>query len=152
MNLVKLKDKDKEGFYSGYLPEINYNYSEDFLRSYPMFFTWLELKVKDNKGKEILFLRDKQISVGFSIVKYSEKKICSFYILPYFRNKHYSSLLMEECFKELNTNFPLITVSELVKDDFINLFSKYRFNLITELDNLYRENSVEYIFNREFKR
>ena len=112
----------------------------------------MKSKVRNNEDKEMLLLKDKKMPIGFSILKYSENKICSFYILSYFRNKHYSSILMEECFKNLNTIYPLITVSELVKDSFTNLFSKYNFRLITELDNLYRENSIEYIFNKEFIR
>lgn len=155
MTIVKLKElskEDKNKFYSGYLPEIAFNYTEDFIKNYPEFLFWMKSKVIDNEDKEILLLKDKKIPIGFSILKYSESKICSFYILPYFRNKHYSSILIEECFKNLNITYPLITVSKLVKDNFTNLFSKYNFRLITELDNLYKENSIEYIFNKEFIR
>ena len=140
----------KKNFYSGFLPEINYRYSEDFIKSYPEFFIWIKSNIINSRDKDILLLKS-NLPIRFAILKYSEKKIC-FYLLPYFRGKGYSSLLLEKSIKELNTNYPLVTVSELVKDDFINLFSKYNFRLITELDNLYRENSVEYIFNKEFKK
>ena len=140
----------KKNFYSGFLPEINYRYSEDFIKSYPEFFIWIKSNIINSRDKDILLLKS-NLPIRFAILKYSEKKIC-FYLLPYFRGKGYSSLLLEKSIKELNTNYPLVTVSELVKDDFINLFSKYNFRLITELDNLYRENSVEYICNKEFKK
>ena len=144
-------EEDKDKFYSGYLPIINFNYSEDFIKSYPEFFIWIKT-YKYNKDKTAIFLFNRDIPIGFSILKYSEQKISSFYLVPYFRNKGYSSLLMEESLKLLNVKYPLITVSELVKYEFTNLFSRYDYRLITELDNLYRENSVEYIFNREFKK
>lgn len=149
VNLKELTRYDIELFYSGYLPRIDYSYKEDFQKSYPEFLNWLK-RIQNSKDRKEILLFKNRIPVGFSILKYSERKICSFYIIPYFRGKGYSSILLRESIKELNTKYPLITISDKVKDNFVNLFSKYDFKLIAELDNLYRENSIEYIFNKEF--
>ena len=153
LHIMRLRDLTKEEikqFYLGYLPKINFCYLNSFEESYPDFSIWIKTKVINNRDKEVIFLSNENILLGFSILKFSEKKICSFYLVPYFRHKNNSSFLIEYCFKLLNCRFPLITVSEVQKDNFINLFSKYNFNLFYELDNLYRENSIEYVFNREF--
>lgn len=150
VDLTELTKDNIDKFYSGYIPIIDYSYKEDFQRSYSEFLNWLN-RIKQDKNRKAIFLFKDKLPIGFSILKYSESKICSFYVVPYFRNRGYSSILLEESFKLLNTKYPLITVSDIIKEDFTNLFGKYNFKLVTELDNLYRDKSVEYIFNKEFK-
>ena len=158
--LSQMKPKFIEAFRSGFLPSFsgynNAHYLQQFRQSYPDFQYWLNSKVfsdvlKNPSQRDVIFILtpDLKSAAGFAVLKNmpSEKKICSFYIAPAYQHSGYGSLLMEECFRYLGTNTPLITMSEKCKELFVPLLQKYNFQYVHELPNYYVPGLTEYVFN-----
>ena len=132
--LSQMKPKFTEAFRSGFLPSFsgdnNAHYLPQFRSSYPDFQHWLNSKVfsdvlKNPSQRDVIFILtpDLKSVAGFAVLKNmpSEKKICSFYIIPAYQHSGYGSLLMEESFRYLGTTVPLITMSEKCKELFVPL-------------------------------
>ena len=77
----------------------------------------------------------------------SEKKICTLFVAKEYRNQGLGSLLIEEAMKYLETDKPLITISENKLPMFKNLITKYNWDLTEIALSLYSENEKEFCFN-----
>lgn len=127
-----------------------------FLRTeYPDFYAWFYKKVVfglSNNSRKI-FLASNPHSFGkvngVLILKdtNSEKKICTLYVDKESRMNGIGNKFMEIAFNELNTDRPLITVSDNRLKEFSKLLNKYNFESVDALPDYYADNHTEYTFN-----
>lgn len=116
---------------------------------YPGYDKWFYTKtiprVMSKKG-EIIFYLDGFMLVGLTILKkdLDEKKICTFMILDEYRKKGYSKELLEEAYKYLETETPLITIPSKRLDEFSKIITAYNWQESSRTDEY---NSEEVIFN-----
>lgn len=88
-------------------------------------------------------------SLGFAVLKKTdeERKICLFHISSRERFKGYGRQLFQACLDYLETDTPLMTISEERKEEFHGLLDHYQFQLTQELCGYYVQNRMEYVFN-----
>ena len=77
----------------------------------------------------------------------SEKKICTLYVDKESRLNGIGQRFIDIAFNELDTDKPLITVSDNRISNFSRLLKKNNFEIVDSLSNYYSENHVEYTFN-----
>lgn len=119
---------------------------------YPNFEYWFYFKVlpEVNKGIRTINLRTHNGKIaGISILKkaFEEKKICTLWVAPEFRGKGLGDSLLCEAKKFLDTEHPLITVSEKRVNDFLPLFERHNFHMHSEHLSFYENGIFEYSFN-----
>ena len=128
-----------------------YNLLNSNVKDYPNIFHWYYTKVVPNlnKTREIIVAIDESNQiVGFTIVKNEEeKKICSLYVIPQYRNKGIGTLLLNKAMVVLKMRKPLITVNNKVLDYYLPLFTKLGYNLRHTYRDYYVKDVVEYCFN-----
>lgn len=135
-----------------------YNNLIELAESYPKFEEWYQnkiindLKLKNKKREVIIALnqvKEKMIVSGIVILKkdLNEKKICTIRVHENFRDKGLGTKLFKESFKYLETEKPLITISENRMNDFKNHIEKFEFELTETLPNYYKKGMKEYVFN-----
>lgn len=116
---------------------------------YPDYYKWYFTKtiprIITGTGEAIFYLDGFQI-VGLSILKKDEEesKICTLLISEEYRKKGYSSLILEDSFKFLKTDKPLITIPEKRLDEFMGIIQTYGWIESKTIDDYY---SPEIIFN-----
>jgi len=142
---LSVGDLINQNFYKSIYPSL-----KDAKKYYPHFETWYKDKVVPdllNLDRElILEERDKRI-VGISIIKESEKKLCTLRIIDEFQNRGIGLKLFEKTFKKLDTTKPFLTVSEEKLVEFAKIFKYYGFILTSVHNDLYRNGKKEYFFN-----
>lgn len=120
-------------------------------RSYPNFKEWYYGKVIPNVGlgtREIIVEELDGEIVAVSIVKKSEeKKICTFAVFGIYQNKGIGRKLMRNSIEFLETNRPIITVSEENIYEFRRFLRGFGFEEVQQIPNYYLEGSIEYAFN-----
>lgn len=118
---------------------------------YPDYKDWfLNKQVKGiNIDRDIIFAMYNEEIVGVSNIKgdNTEKKICTLYIKDCFRKNSIGSNLIKLSCEELETDKPLITISSNKIYDYRKIIIENQWELSDELNNFYRENSNEYVFN-----
>ena len=120
---------------------------------YPDYKNWFynkQIKGCLTPYRNILFIKneDGKIIALCSLKKdASEKKICTLFVAKEYRNQGLGSLLIEEAMKYLETDKPLITISENKLPMFKNLITKYNWDLTEIALSLYSENEKEFCFN-----
>lgn len=118
-------------------------------KQYPGYLQWFYGKSIPrvfNKTGDMLFYLDGYQIVGLSILKKDsdEKKICTFMISEDYRKKGYSKLLLEESFKLLGTEKPVITIPEFRIPEFQSIIDAYDWKQTGKIGNYF---SPEYEFN-----
>ena len=120
---------------------------------YPNFYDWYHKKIftgLNNRTRSILIANDddtKKIA-GISILKNSyEKKICTLRVATEFQHQGIGTQILDKSMEILETNSPLITVSEKRNNEFKNLFQKFNFQEFTKYPNYYREGTYEISYN-----
>lgn len=88
--------------------------------------------------------------LGLIILKktHCEKKICTLKVDECSQRKGIGSALILKAFDFLETDKPLITVPEEYENMFSKILNKFEFKKTDEIHGLYRENKIEYIYNR----
>lgn len=120
---------------------------------YPEYCKWFYTKnvprIFDGTGEMIFYLDGFQI-VGLSILKKDEieKKICTLLINEEYRKKGYSKQILEDSFKYLETEKPLITIPEKRIEEFSSIIKAYDW-IETSITDEYL--SKEIIFNEQKK-
>lgn len=157
----QIKPDVLQRFIAGYIRENAdrepYRYTDELGQIYPNFKDWFRNKVEPglHSNRELILLMDgEQASVvGFAILKKTleEKKICTFRISDGWRNSGAGNMLMRECFDYLETEKPLITVSDKCKKSFEKIFSQFGFKQMQAIPDLYVAGSTEYVFNGKIK-
>lgn len=137
--------------------ESPYDYFQEMELVYPCFRKWFYERVSFELGfgRELLVLAKSahspclEGSLGFAVLKKTddERKICLFHISSRERFKGYGRKLFQACLDYLETDTPLMTVSEGRKEEFHGLLDHYQFQLTQELCGYYVENRMEYVFN-----
>ena len=116
---------------------------------YPNYYKWYYQKniprIIEGTGEAIFYLDGFQI-VGLSILKKDEKesKICTFLVNEEYRKNGYSKILLEDSFKFLETDKPLITIPEKRLDEFSKIIVDYNWIVSSKTNEYY---SPEVIFN-----
>jgi ribosomal protein S18 acetylase RimI-like enzyme len=87
---------------------------------------------------------------GCSLLKNTpeEKKICCLFIDPYYRQRGIASQLIRNSFNILQTDRPLITVSENNLPMLEPLLKKFQFELTSVQESVYRHGVKEYYYNQ----
>ena len=127
-----------------------------FLRAeYPNFYNWFYQKVVPglSNGERKIFVAKSSSSYskinGILILKdsFDEKKICTLYVEKNSRLNGIGKKFMELAFNELNTDKPLITITENKIKDFLKLLNRFDFTLFEKNPNFYSEGLTEYSYN-----
>ena len=137
-----------------------YNGLKELDECYPDFEKWYYSKVipeferKDDKREIIVSVSsdlNKNLTTvsGIAILKKTdnEKKICTIKVHSQYRNKGIGSKLFEESFKYLETDRPIMTVSENTMPYFNNFINKYKFELSVIRKDYYKKGISEYFYN-----
>lgn len=120
---------------------------------YPGFKTWYEQKVLPGiiLGERSLLVEIRNNTLaGVAIIKDDglEKKLCCLRVLSEFQNKSGIGLkLFERSMDELNTKYPLLSVSNDKAHDFEKLFRYFGYKKSWEYPDLYRPQKIEFSFN-----
>ena len=83
----------------------------------------------------------------YALVDVKSNKPHSLYVDEKSRLNGIGQRFIDIAFNELDTNKPLITVSDNRISDFSRLLKKNNFEIVDSLSNYYSENHVEYTFN-----
>lgn len=102
-----------------------------------------------NNEREVIFVREKSGAfAGFSLLKntFDEKKICTFFILPEFRESGIGKKMLPIAMDLIGGKNVGITVSESVNSSLEPLLLKNSFTLDSEESGLYLPNSKELLY------
>lgn len=122
-------------------------------KNYPNYKNWFynkQIKGCLELNRNIIFVRNKEGKIiGISSLKKTndEKKICTLYILDSYRNKKIKNKLLKESFLYLETEKPLITISEENLKLFQKTIDEYNWELTEVIEGIYIDNKSEYCFN-----
>ncbi len=136
-----------------YLAE-TYTFLSGLKQTYPRFDYWWRSKVipgiQKNTRILILEIRDTQI-VGVAVLKNTptEKKLCTLKINAQYRASGLGYRLFEKSMTVLNTNKPLLSVSENRLPEFIKLFNHFGYEFVKDYNGMYIPNNTELSFNGE---
>ncbi len=147
--IISLKEVINESSYNYFT--LVYSLLYELEEEYPNFNDWYFQKVVPqviSGDRDILLSTYKNKISGISIIKDSyEKKICTIRVIDPFKKKGFGKSLLIESMKKLNTEKPLITVSDTKYKEFIRIFNYFGYKKTNELVNFYKENNTEFIFN-----
>lgn len=116
--------------------------------SYPDFYNWYHEKLAFDSNRKILVLSEGEKIAGVLITKDGfEKKICTLRVNEQYRRRGIGSYLMQYSFNLLNTDKPIITVSENNLFEFNPLLKRFGFDLKKIYYNYYMLGKNEYSFN-----
>lgn len=122
---------------------------------YPNFDSWITEKVAPglNAGtrKIIVSLTNNQIS-GFAIIKkeHNEKKLCCLRVLEEYQNRYgIGDKLFKKSFELLDTEKPLLSISEDMLPSYKKLFTYYGFAIESVYPEYYRPKKTEFCYNGE---
>lgn len=124
-----------------------------FLRaSYPLFNNWLAKKVVPGicAGERTVLIECRESApVGLLIVKHTpeEKKLCTLRVRPHFESKGLGIKLFETAFELLETDRPLVSVSEIALSKFSKIFEHFGFSHEASYEGVYLPKVVEFSFN-----
>lgn len=129
-----------------------YHYIKDAKLYYPNFDIWYFANVipsLKNGSKKILLSETEGNLRGLAILKYSEKKLCHLSVINNYKNKGYGIKLFKQCFEELKTEKPFLTVSEEKLPEFKRIFNYFNFKLTNIVEDCYRKGKKEFFYNQE---
>lgn len=130
-----------------------YLLTEHLDKSYPDYKIWFynkQIKGCIDLNRNIIFVRNNEGKIiGISSLKKTneEKKICTLFILEPYRNRGIKNLLLNKSFLYLETEKPLITISEEKLNIFQKTIEEYHWRLTEIVEGIYRNNSKEFCFN-----
>ena len=119
---------------------------------YPNFKKWWDDKVMPGitNGERMVFCayRDTKI-VGFMVLKRTveENKICSFYVLPEYRQSGVGTFMMRVATEILSDKL-IITVPEPLTYAYESLLVRYGFNKTAEVPDLYVHGITEIVYKK----
>lgn len=128
-----------------------YEALQDLKYEYADFSSWYFNKVipEIKSGKrDILFTLDKNNISGVLITKDDiEKKICTLRVSPNYQKHGLGKFLFEQSFKKLQTEKPIITVSQKRQIQFNKILNYYGFELACIAIHYYGQGSAECCYN-----
>jgi predicted GNAT family N-acyltransferase len=119
---------------------------------YPEIFNWYCQKFVPGLVDSSRFILKYHVGnnvAGIALLKKDaqEKKICTLRVKSQYRNNGVGKALFGRCLEILDTEKPMITVSAERLCYFSNIFKYYDLKLEQVVQNYYRNNSSEYVFN-----
>lgn len=92
--------------------------------------------------------------VGCALLKDEpdEKKLCCLFVDPNYRGQKIASKLVEDSFELLNTNKPVMTVSQQNLGMLQKLINRYGFELTSVKESVYKPGVKEYYYNEGLAR
>lgn len=81
-----------------------------------------------------------------------EKKLCCLFVDPNYRGQKIASRLVEDSFEVLNTNKPVMTVSQQNLGMLQKLIDRYGFELTSVKESVYKPGVKEYYYNEGLAR
>lgn len=134
----------------------------DLESTYPDFYNWYNKKVINDlkmhrNNRNILFAvsmindngKIKKRLTGIAIIKrnHQERKICTFRVFPEYQKQGVGTALLKLCFNYLETERPLISISEKSIGRFSAFIDKYNWTLCQILPGYYKKGITEFVFN-----
>ena len=150
-NICNYINTDKEKFMN--IAHEVYSFTEHLNQSYPDYKNWFynkQIKECQNLNRNIIFVRNNEGKiVGVSSLKKTknEKKICTLFISSTDRNKGVKTLLLKESFIYLETEKPLITVSEENLNIYYKTIKECNWKLTEIVEGIYKKDTKEFCFN-----
>ncbi len=135
-----------------------YRLTEHLNSEYPGYHEWFfnkQVKGSLTPNRTILFVRNdagKIVAVCCLKKDEEEKKICSLYVEPKYRNHGIGSLLFNESMKYLETTKPFATFTEDKLPMLSRIIDKYDWRLIEVVDGIYNEGVKELCYNGKLTR
>ncbi len=146
--------------------------TRDILKSYDSHWEWLQDKFFPNlkngtRGYSFAVDYDNTQSIttkrgiipvhtlaGCALLKNEpeEKKLCCLFVDPNYRGQKIASKLIEDSFELLNTNKPLMTVSQQNLGMLQKLIDRYGFELTSVKESVYKPGIKEYYYNEGLAR
>lgn len=129
---------------------------EHFNRLYPEFEKWYSEKVIKGlvMGERIIqvSLKDGKPS-GYIILKNTkeEKKLCTLRVKEEFNNSGLGVKLFIDAFEILETETPLLSVSDVMLNKYDRIFDYFGFEKVEEYSGLYLPKNTEISYNGELK-
>lgn len=125
---------------------------EDLIIEYPLHNIWFEKMINSmekNYDREILLSINNNILMGIAILKNtkSEKKICTLRVGENFQKRGIGKKLITESMEILETNKPIITISQKKYDEFKKLFYYCGFDLEEIHYGKYKKGLCEFVYN-----
>lgn len=118
---------------------------------YPDYQNWFLNKqvpgVYKNTRDIIVAMKNGKIIGVANLKKDDEKKICTLYIKPKFQKRKEGILLVEKSIDFLETSKPIITMPITKVKSFYPIIERFGWILSDEIDDCYKENTKELIFN-----
>lgn len=139
----------------------------DLEATYPDFYKWYLFKVlpdlRHRPNARKILLTISEIRDGSNIVKrltglaiikkrIRERKICTFRVFPEYRHQGIGTLLFQYCMTFLETQKPLISISDKALNAFEPFIEKYEWTLCEVLPDYYKKGITEYVFNGFLKK
>lgn len=124
--------------------------------TYPGHKQWLNDKfmqgLKKGDGRAYCFAVAGRRLTGVSLLKNTaaEKKICCLFVLPDYRRMGIASKLIQSSFEILNTQKPLMTVSNNNLEQLQPLLKHFGFELSRTQTGAYRPDLEEYFYNEHY--
>lgn len=125
----------------------------DLVKDYPRHNEWYIKMVMStwlNEDRNILVcINSKGQIIGVSILKssLSEKKICTLRVANKYQNKGIGRELVKKSFVWLDSDKPIVSVSESKKEQFDSIFKYFGFKLEQECIGIYQKDRVECVYN-----
>ncbi|QHQ19923.1 GNAT family N-acetyltransferase [Pectobacterium brasiliense] len=119
---------------------------------YPDFNSWISNVVIPSivtGERSIIFEYREYDLAGLAILKdnLAEKKLCCLQVMPKFQGSGIGLTLFERSFELLNTNNPLLSISEEQNKNFLKIFKYYGFEFGEAYHQYYRPLKTELSFN-----
>lgn len=136
------------------LQDVTYSQIASLLKEvsplYPNFDAWLAFKFfrgLKSDGRKVAVAHDGDQILGAALLKTQEEnKICTFYVLPEFRDLKIGSNLMSFALSTFGSESVSITVSDERLDELSPLLKSKGFELTSSHKDLYRTNISEHFF------
>ena len=124
-------------------------------QEYPNFLNWYKTKVQPglkNKSRRIIIATPAKYSsevAAIMILKdtIAEKKISTLCVMKNYRAQGLGTVLLNLAMTILDTDSPLITVSEFHIDEFKPLLNRFKYECYKEYKNYYKDGISEYSYN-----
>lgn len=125
---------------------------EDLRFEYPEHEKWyngMVQELKNKKNRDMVIAYDNKKIIGVSILKKedAEKKICSIRVAKEYQKIGIGTELVKRSLDILETDKPIITVSQSKKEEFKKIFEFFGFSLETIYNGKYLPCSKEYCYN-----
>lgn len=125
---------------------------EPVIIEYPMHNIWFKKMVNSmyrKRNREILMAFKQNNIAGVAVLKHddTESKICTLRVDVNFQRQGIGKKLVAKSLETLETDYPIISVSDNRQHEFEKLFKYFGFSLESMYFGKYKAGSTEYVYN-----